>query len=76
MNQKITRKREKWPMKNKQTNQPKNHAKKNKEITAKLRDLLDLRVSVHGRGRNCCTCDLTGSALLDYSNVLHLESSF
>ena len=49
---------------------------KNKEITAKAEDLLDLRVSVHGRGRNCSARDLTGSALLDYSNVSHLESSF
>ena len=49
---------------------------KNKEITAKLQDLLDLQVSVYGCGRNCCTRDLTGSTLLDYSNVLHLESSF
>ena len=47
----------------KQTN-PKIMPNKNKEITAKLQDLLDLRVSVHGRGRNCCARDLTGSALL------------
>ena len=31
---------------------------------------------MHGRGRNCSARNLTGSALLDYSNVLHLESSF
>ena len=39
---------------------------KNKERTAKAQDLLYLRVSVHGRGRNCSARDLTGSALLDY----------
>ena len=49
---------------------------KNEEITAKAEDLLDLRVSEDGRGRNCSARDLTGSTLLDYSNVLHLESSF
>ena len=49
---------------------------KSKEITTKAQDLLDLRVSVHGHGRNCSARDLTGSALLDYSNVLHLESLF
>ena len=47
---------------------------KNKEITAKLQDLLYLHVSVHNHVQNCRTQDLTGSALLDYSTVL--ESLF
>lgn len=50
---------------NKETN-PKIMPNNNKEITAKAQDHFDWRVSVHGRGRNCSTRELIGSALLDY----------
>ena len=57
--QKITRKRKKETTEkqtNKQTNQT-IMTNKNKEITAKAEDLLDLRVSVHSRERNCSARD-------------------
>ena len=71
MKPKITRKRKHRQMKNKQTNKrtKQSWSNKNKEITAKAENLLDLRVSVHGGGRNCSARDLTGSPLLEYSNV-------